>query len=471
MLRFLTSIILLIAVSAAIPAEAAPPKSVEKLRKEQQATKRKINETTKKLKTNTRETKRQLNRLETLRGDMERQNIVIAKARNTADSVDNAIRLLGDTIARMDTALVAMRTAYGKALRRLQTVGTSTTTLSFLMSSESFEQAYRRLRYLNQFSKWRKRKATQVKAAQEQLESKRHELAGLRRGHTEALQHLDLAARKLRQQKSETEKLVASLKKEEGNLRTILKDSEMRQRKLDNEIDRQIRAEQERQERQRREAEAKAKAKREAEAKAKAEAEKRRKAAESSASSSTGTDKKPAKAPDTKPAPKSGSKTETKPAEQTKPTPQIKEAEASRTLTGSFESNRGRLLFPVSGQYRVVKGFGRQPHPELKHVETENSGIDIEALNRGATARAIFEGTVSAIFKQPGFNNIVMIRHGSYISIYAGLSTLTVKNGQTVKAGQVLGQIATDPDNDNRAILHFELRRERQKLNPTLWVK
>ena len=117
-----------------------------------------------------------------------------------------------------------------------------------------------------------------------------------------------------------------------------------------------------------------------------------------------------------------------------------------------------------------MKGFGRQPHPELKHVETDNSGIDIEAP-RGTSARAIFDGTVSAIFKQPGFNTIVMIRHGEYISIYAGLGTLSVKNGQKVTSGQAIGTIFTDPDNDNRSILHFEIRKERQKLNPTLWVR
>ena len=145
-------------------------------------------------------------------------------------------------------------------------------------------------------------------------------------------------------------------------------------------------------------------------------------------------------------------------------------AEADRKLNGSFEGNKGNLLFPVSGKYRIVRGFGRQKHPELEHVETDNSGIDVEALS-GSYARAIFAGKVSAIFKQPGFNTIVMVRHGSYLSIYANLAGLNVKVGDAVKAGQRIGSIYADPDDGNRAILHFELRKERQKLNPTLWVK
>lgn len=451
MLRILlSSLLILIAAGIAQPQASSRQKSVEKLKKEQQDTKRQITETTKKLKTNTRETKRQLNRLETLRGDMKRQNEIIDRARISADSVNRAIGLLNDTIARMDSSLVAMRKAYGRALRRMQTSTSATTTLSFLLSSESFEQAYRRLRYLRQFSKWRQSKASQLKEAQTQLNERRERLAGLGREKSEALQHLDLAARKLRNQQSETEKLVASLRKEEGNLRTILKESEMRRKKLDNEIDRMIRIEQEKQERKRREAQAK----REAEAKARREAEEQKRRAAGTATQPSG----------------SGKKTETTPTPPPQKTPEVREAEADHTLTGSFESNRGRLLFPVAGRYTIVKGFGRQPHPELKHVETDNSGIDIEA-SRGTSARAIFEGTVSAIFKQPGFNTIVMIRHGEYISIYAGLGTLSVKNGQKVASGQTIGTIFSDPDNDNRAILHFEIRKERQKLNPTLWVK
>ena len=139
-------------------------------------------------------------------------------------------------------------------------------------------------------------------------------------------------------------------------------------------------------------------------------------------------------------------------------------------LSGSFESNKGKLPFPVTGNYRIVRPFGRQKHPELKYVETNNMGIDIEA-DQGAMAVAIFDGKVSAIFKQPGFNNIVMVRHGNYLTVYAGLASINVKTGDTVKGGQAIGTIFSDIEDENRTLLHFEIRKERQELNPELWLK
>ena len=127
------------------------------------------------------------------------------------------------------------------------------------------------------------------------------------------------------------------------------------------------------------------------------------------------------------------------------------------------------MLFPVSGKYKIVRPFGRHKHPDLPHVVTDNSGIDIE-VPPGGNARAVFGGTVSAIFRQPGFNTIVMVRHGSYLTIYANLTDILVKKGDVLKQGQTLGRIYSDPDDDNRSILHFELRKETQKLNPSAWV-
>ena len=142
----------------------------------------------------------------------------------------------------------------------------------------------------------------------------------------------------------------------------------------------------------------------------------------------------------------------------------------SRALSGSFESNRGRLLFPVRGRYTIVKGFGRQTHPDLPNVVTDNPGIDI-AASEGAKARSIFEGTVSGIFSQDGYNKVVMVRHGSYISIYANLSSINVRMGEKVRANQDLGTIYRDPEYGNKPVLHFELRRERAKLNPMQWIR
>ena len=155
--------------------------------------------------------------------------------------------------------------------------------------------------------------------------------------------------------------------------------------------------------------------------------------------------------------------------ETKKPKVETPSVSADVQLTGTFESNKGKLLFPVNGSYKIVRGFGIQRHPDLKYIKTNNGGIDIE-VPEGGVARAVFAGKVSAIFRQPGFNNIVMVRHGSYITIYANLSSISVKKGDEVKIGQSIGQIYSDPDDNHRSILHFEIRKEREKLNPELWL-
>ena len=137
---------------------------------------------------------------------------------------------------------------------------------------------------------------------------------------------------------------------------------------------------------------------------------------------------------------------------------------------GNFADYKGRLPFPVSGHYTIVKKFGRQKHPTLPHVETTNSGIDM-ATGANAAVNCVFDGEVSAVFRPDGYNNVVVIRHGRYMTVYANLGSINVSTGQKVKAGQSIGTVYTDPADPNRSILHFEIRNQREKENPELWLK
>lgn len=150
--------------------------------------------------------------------------------------------------------------------------------------------------------------------------------------------------------------------------------------------------------------------------------------------------------------------------------PDYSHADDSRSLSGSFSSNKGRLLFPVAGKYNVVGRFGRSRHADLSRVEIDNPGIDIE-IPAGGNARAVYDGMVSSIFFMDGYHNIVMVRHGEYLTVYANIDRLSVKKGDRVAAGQTLGHVYSDTSDNNRTILHFEVRRERDKLNPLEWVK
>ncbi|MDE6627820.1 MAG: M23 family metallopeptidase, partial [Muribaculaceae bacterium] len=136
-----------------------------------------------------------------------------------------------------------------------------------------------------------------------------------------------------------------------------------------------------------------------------------------------------------------------------------------------FNAAKGKLPFPVQGRYTIVKRFGRQKHPTLPHVETNNSGIDI-AADRGAAVRAVFDGEVSAVFRPDGYNNVIVLRHGRYMTVYANLGSISVATGQKVKAGQTLGTLFADPGApDARSVLHFEIRNQRQKENPETWLR
>ena len=93
------------------------------------------------------------------------------------------------------------------------------------------------------------------------------------------------------------------------------------------------------------------------------------------------------------------------------------------------------------------------------------------ATAAGASVRSVFDGEVSAVFRPDGYNNVVVIRHGRYMTVYANLGTLSVSTGQKVKAGQQIGTVYADPNDDHRSVLHFEIRNQKQKENPELWLK
>ncbi len=441
----LSAIILTVAMS--LDAEAASQKrkttqrrrqtttttrSADKIKKEQSTTQRKISETSKRITTTDKELKRQLNSLNSLNADIRQQDATVHRLRTHIDSLGTAITSTSDSIAILESNLDALRTAYAKALRSLQPSAGEMDAIAFVFSAGSFSEAYSRVRYLNRFSEWRRRKAADIDQAIDRISQRRQHLTGLRHQQDKACRQAEEARRSLSLKQNESEKLVTNLRRQGTQLKAELARQKKQAQALDRELDRIIAAEQQRIARE----------------------EAARKAKNTKTTTrTTSSDTPSARAI-------ASSRAETRSAAATSAT----------QLSGSFSANKGRLLFPVSGRYKIVRQFGRQPHPTQRHVVTDNSGIDIE-VPTGTSARAVFDGTVSAIFRQDGFNTIVMLRHGKYLTVYAGLSACNVRQGQHIKAGHLLGSIHSDPADDNRTILHFEVRDERQKLNPILWVK
>ncbi len=143
-------------------------------------------------------------------------------------------------------------------------------------------------------------------------------------------------------------------------------------------------------------------------------------------------------------------------------------SKADRELSGNFANNRGKLPMPLTGAYIIVSHYGQYAVEGLRNVKLDNKGIDIQG-RPGAQARAIFDGKVAAVFRLNGLFNI-LIRHGNYISVYCNLSSASVKQGDNVTTKQTLGEIFSDGADGGRTVLHFQLRKEKEKLNPEPWL-
>lgn len=429
--RYILILIALISVSIVFA-----DRTQRSIKLEQQRTKKEIKETAKKIATTQKKTKEQVNLLNTLTIEIKENSEAIEKLRLTIDSINNSMAVINDSISILDQNLSDLRNKYIDVLRSIRASQHLTNNTSFIFSAKSLSDAYRRTRYLNQFASWQKNKATEIKNALTAVNNAKEKLIGLHTEKVSSMKEMASIRQTLQSNEKRQEKVIANLNKEEKSLKAYMKKKQQEARALDVELENLI-----------------------AEEQRKKEAERKRKEAEKKRKEQGKTQK--GKINDSK---------DDKDANKKKVPEDIIEPDIDRKLSGSFANNKGKLPYPVTGKCRIVGKFGRHQHPELKYIETENSGIDIELISAG-NARAVFEGTVSAIFKQPGYNNIVMVRHGEYLTIYANLETLNIKPGDKVKANQILGSIYADPDNENRRILHFEVRKETQKLNPQNWIK
>lgn len=427
---------------------AKPRRDIKSVKREQKAVAAEVRKTDAALSLNMRETERNLGRLNLLQRRVAESREAIAVSQRGVDSLDAAIGRRNDTITLLTSRLNTLRDSYARALRRQQLYPRVNSPIAFIFSASSAADAYRRIRYLREYDRWRSARTHELTAAAEAVKEARAHLENTRSVRAAALDDLHRQRAGLAREEASTDSLVKSLRTQGKTLRAVLAEKQRRADALDRELDRLIAEEQARQEAERRAAEERRRKEQQAKA--------AKPSAKTSAKGSEGTGKGTAKA--------AGNKAKSVATLDS-------EAAADRKLSGSFEANKGRLLFPVAGRYRIVRGYGLQNHPELKHVKTNNNGIDIEVAP-GTDARAVFDGHVSAIFRLPGYANIVMVRHGKYISLYANLASTYVTKGQEVKAGQPVGRILTESEADGGATtFHFELRRERAKLNPLEWVR
>ena len=136
-------------------------------------------------------------------------------------------------------------------------------------------------------------------------------------------------------------------------------------------------------------------------------------------------------------------------------------------IAGGFEANKGRLPWPV--EKGMISGhYGKQQHPVYSQVTIDNKGIYLQTV-AGAKARSVYKGEVTSCFMVGG-TYAVIIQHGNYRTVYSNLSKLSVKQGDKVETKQAIGTIFTDPEQDQKTELYFQIYQDRNILNPELWI-
>ena len=439
-------------------------KSQRSIKQEQQRTNKEISETTKKIDENKKQTREQVNQLNRLSAEIQEKSDSITYLKQSIDSIDGSMSLLSDSITKMESSLVLLRQKYGEVLKSIRKTRHTSNNVAFLFSSNTLSDVFRRTRYLRQFASWQNDKTTELQNAITSVNNAKNHLVALHSNKASSIKKVSATQAALQDNEKRQSQIIANLGEERAYLEAYLKEKQQEARQLDAQLNKMIAQQQKEAEKRRKEEEKKRK-----------EEEKRRKEEQKKALAQ----KKKEEQQKKKQQEKQQQEKQDKATKQESTTPQEDVATSQPDTpkpsieqgpTYDFERNKGRMPYPVLGKYRVVGKFGRQKHPQFPNIQTDNSGIDIELLSSGS-AIAIFEGTVSAIFRQPGYNTIVMVRHGEYLSIYANLSSISVRTGDKVKANQVIGTVYANPEDDNRRIIHFEVRKETTKLNPQHWVK
>lgn len=355
------------------------------------------------------------------------------------------LRLQGD-LRRTEKELRAKQAKLKQAIRYARTQRKQVSPLLFVLSAPTVTQMFRRARYAKEFVHYERNLGEQVLQKQTALLQTQNKVLEAKARQNEVLRELMQQRKMLSQQQLKEKKQVKNLKQQEKNLKSKVSEHQKQINALDKEIDRQIAYEIE---------QARKRAEEEARKKAAAEAAKR---AQKGKGSSDSKGKTTAKG---------------KQSEPSAPTPATPAKNGNWLtaedvqLNGSFVQNKGRLPVPITGQYMIGNHFGKYNVPGLRNVQLDNKGTNYVG-KPGARARSVFDGVVSAVF-QFGGNKNVLVRHGSYISVYCNLSSVIVAKGQKVHARDILGTVKCD--SDGNCVLHFQLRKETAKLNPELWIK
>lgn len=376
--------------------------SVESLEKKIKSIQKDIKLAEKLLKETSKDKEATINQAALLQAQINQRENLIKTYQNQINALNKDINKNKNEIASLRKDLTLFQKEYANLLLITYRNKGKTNNLLFIFSSEDFNQAMRRMRYIQELNELVKDKIEEIKSTQTEINRQLEKNENNKQEIEKVLVKEREEKAALTKDRDKLNKDLASLKKKESQIQKDIKNKENETKKLKKQIENII-------------------------------AEEIRKAKERE----TLAKKNNAKSVD-------------------------------YNLSDNFAQNKGKLPFPVE-QGIITGRYGMTPHPTQKKVTVNNNGVDI-STTKGARARCVFDGEVCFITSQ-GSNNVILVRHGLYFTLYSNLEKVFVKVGEKVATGQEIGRIHTNVS-DGKTILHFEIWQENKTtVNPALWIK
>jgi len=473
--------------------------SVKELELQRKQTLKNLETTNKLLKETKKSQRSSLTKLTIIGKNINERKVLIKNISTEIGKLDDEMGQLNQEKSRLEKKLSILKADYVRLVQEAHINRSVYAKIMFVLSAKSFDQSYRRLRYLQEYSDYRKQQVREIEGVKVQIQQKNDSLQSHKTTKVEVVKQKETEAQNLSKDQQKVKVLLTDLQKKEKKLRADQKIQQKKANDLNNKIAGIIAAEIRKAEAKRAAEKQKqlasqkaAEAKRIADAKRAAEAKKAAEQAKRLEVERAAEKRRIAEAKDAK-AKSEASRAEVvaakKAEEEAKAAVKVAASETAKAkaevkassngsvsaltkeetlLSGNFERNQGRLPWPTSNGF-ISGHYGVQPHPVLKHVTTNNKGVYIQTPS-GSSARAVFEGVVTQRFSIPGNNNAVIIQHGNYRTVYANLTQIFVREGDRVSAKQAIGKIYTDDDSDNKTELYFQIWNGKSLQNPESWI-
>ncbi len=346
---------------------------------------------------------------------------LISTTEKQAKLLSNNMYINQVEINKLKKDLVVLKEDYAEMIVKSYKSRSQQSRAMFLLSSENFLQAYKRLQYMKQYSSYRKMQGNEIKDKSVQLADHNAKLSGQKTEKEKLLAEQEKQRQDLVKEKQEQEKIANSLKKDKKQIIAEIKKKQQESRKIDAQIQKMIRD-------------------------AIAEANKKAAAAKVKAN------------------PKTTTAAETKKIEEST---KIMLTPEGQLISNNFKANKGSLNWPVE-KGAITLGFGDQPHPVYKSLTIHNSGVEI-TTEAGSSARAVFGGEVTKVIITSPLTKLVCVQHGDFFTVYQNLSSVNVSAGDKVSAKQSIGKIRTNAE--GKTVLKFTISQNASFVNPMNWLK